>query len=352
MKFKEALKVSFYNMQDARDRDRAGTMQVGVDETLVRRWAEWQALMMVPITPHWSEAMWELLGKSGCVVLQRWPQPEEMEDADMTAAGSYLFGVAHSLAASLANREKKKKPAKGKEEEAKPNSVNLYVATTFPRWKETVLELLREHFDASTSEVSKAVMPVINKHEGIKSFNKGKLPAQFAAMIMDEAKTKGAGAFALKMPFDEVAVLTQNNAYLASFVGVASINIFTDAAGQEFPDPDVQERAVPGKPEPHFFFDGAASASTVDKPASPAKAPAAAAKAPVAVPDVATSAAPAAASASAAPRVSVFDFLEKHEVARVLNDAVNALGTEQPTDPYKWLAKRLHRESERRGEPQ
>ena len=82
MRFKEALKVGFYLMQEARDRYRAGTAAVGADETLVRQWAEWQALMMMPITPHWSEAMWELLGKPGCAVHARGPRREEMEDGD------------------------------------------------------------------------------------------------------------------------------------------------------------------------------------------------------------------------------------------------------------------------------
>ena len=55
MRFKEALKCGFYLMQEARDRYRAGTAAVGADEKLVRQWAEWQALMMMPITPHWAK---------------------------------------------------------------------------------------------------------------------------------------------------------------------------------------------------------------------------------------------------------------------------------------------------------
>ena len=177
MRFKEALKVGYYLMQEARDRYRAGTAHVGYSEALVRQWAEWQALFMVPITPHWSEALWEILGKTGCAVNAGWPKPTVAVDAQMTAAGEYLFDVAHSLAAALVNRDKKKKPAKGKEAEepaAKPNQVNLYVALSFPRWKEIVLDLLREHFDAATGEVSGEVMPLINKHDELKSFNKGK----------------------------------------------------------------------------------------------------------------------------------------------------------------------------------
>ena len=142
-------------MQEARDRYRAGTMHVGADEKLVRQWAEWQALMMTPITPHWAEAMWEVLGKPGCIVQARWPKSSIAEDPQITASGEYLFEVAHSIAAALVNRGKKK-PAKGAPpaELEKPNQVNLYVALSFPRWMEIVLDLLRAHLDPTTMHKS------------------------------------------------------------------------------------------------------------------------------------------------------------------------------------------------------
>ena len=156
------VQVGYYLMQEARDRYRSGTANVGADEKLVRKWAEWQALLMTPITPHWSEEMWEILGKPGCIVNARWPVAPKPEDKSLTEAGQYLFEVAHSLAAALVNRDKKKKPpAKGAAPappEQKPNQLNLYVAQSFPRWKEIVLDLLMAHFNKETSEVDAAVM--------------------------------------------------------------------------------------------------------------------------------------------------------------------------------------------------
>ena len=335
MKFKEALKVAYYLMQEARDRYRTGTSAVGMDEALIRQWAEWQALMMTPITPHWSEAMWELLGKEGCIVHARWPRSETMEDVAISAAGEYLFHTAHSLAAALVNRGKKK-PAKGAPpaETEKPNQANLYVARSFPRWKEIVLDLLREHFDAAASEVSKQVMVVIKNHQELNSFNKGKQVAQYAAMVMEEAKTKGAAAFALQMPFDELMVLRDNLPYLCSTLNIAAVHLWTESAGEDnLPQPEVQAMAVPGKPQPHFFHDA-------DVAGHAAKAAAAAGAAP-------TATAPAGASAGGA-KPSVFEFLETHGVAKVLNDAVNELGTVQPADPYKWLSEHLAAVSKQR----
>ena len=90
-----------------------------------------------------------------------------------------------------------------------PAQVNLYVAQRFPRWKEIVLDLLRAHFDPATSEVDGKVMLVIKDHQELASFNKGKQVPQFAAMVREEAKSKGASALALAMPFDELQVLAQ-----------------------------------------------------------------------------------------------------------------------------------------------
>ena len=348
MRFKEELKCGFYLMQEARDRYRAGTASVGADEKLVRQWAEWQALMMMPITPHWSEALWELLGKPGCCVHARWPTAERKEDLATTAAGEYLFEVAHSLAAALVNRGKKK-PAKGAPpaEMEKPNQCELYVATSFPRWKEIVLDLLRAQFDPKTNEVDGSVMKAIPQNKELAAFNKGKQVPQFAAAVREEAKLKGAAAFALKMPFDELALLTDNLPYLCSTLQIAKINLVTDTMTGAMPD--VQANATPGKPQVHFFFSEDLSGGGATAAAAAGSGPA---KAAGSAPAKAPAAAKGASSAPPAPagsRQSVFDYLEGIGAAKTLNEAVNQLGIEQPADPYGWLASYLQKVSKERG---
>ena len=326
MRFKEALKVGYYLMQEARDRYRAGTAHVGADEALVRQWAEWQALLMTPITPHWAEAMWEILGKPGCIVQARWPTPSAPVDAQLTIAGNYLFDTQHALATALVNRGKKK-PAKGAApaETEKPNQVNLYVAQSFPRWKEIVIDLLRAHYDEKTSSVSKEVMPLLNKHEELKSFGKGKQVPQFAAMMCAEAEAKGLGALALSMPFDELSVLADNLPYLCATLNVAKIHLYMDG-GDAGPQPEVQQSAQPGKPQPHFFF-----SEDLSGPPPP------------------TSSGGGGGAAAAAKKPTCFEYLEKHEVATVLNAAVNELGNVQPANPYTWLAEHMAKVAKQRG---
>jgi len=322
MRFKEALKLGFYGMQEARDRYRTGVAHVGVLKGLVAQWVEWSALLMTPITPHFAEELWgTVLGKPGCVVGARWPQPEAMERPELTASGDYLFGVSHSLSAALVNRDKKK--GKGPAEPIKkPNQVNLYVAVAFPRWKEIVLEILKAAFDEATGECGDQIMRDINGNDELKAFGKGKQVPQFAAMIREEAKEKGTAAFALAMPFDERAVLSDNLPYLCSILGVEAIHLYAGDAPLDFPQPDVLAVAVPGKPQAHFFFDEAM------QPPQPGAGGAANGAAPPQPP------APAA-------KPSMMEYLEKHGVAAVLNDAVNELAAEQPAEPFVWLSKKL-----------
>ena len=321
MRFKEALKVGYYGMQEARNRYRTGTAAVGVLEPLLRQWVEYQAVVMSPITPHWSEELWEIAGKSGCVVSTRWPKPATPEDGAITAAGEYLFGVSHSLSVAVANHDKKK--AKGPAVPAeKPNQINVYVAHTFPRWKEMVLALLREHYSEATGEVDQAVLRVIKDHAELASFGKGKQVPQFAAMMLAECKANGIGSLSLTMPFDEAQVLRDNTAFLCAAVGVAAVHVWTEGVGVELPQPELLVAASPGKPQPHLFFDATIQPSP-----------------PVAPP-------PATATAAGAALTSL-EYVSKHALAPLLNTAINEVARVQPADPVAWLSEWLAKQAKK-----
>merc|ERR1711871_779046 len=118
---------------------------------------------------------------------------------------------------------------------------------------------------------------------------------------MEEAKTKGASAFALSMPFKELDVLRDNIPYLCSTLNIDAVHLWTESAGEAaLPQPDVQALAVPGKPQAHFFFDA-------DVAGHAAKAQAVGG----------TTSDMAAVVPASAPKPSVFEFLEMHGVAKV-----------------------------------
>ena len=95
----------------------------------------------------------------------------------------------------------------------------------------------------------------IKDNAELNSLGKGKQVPQFAAMVRDEAKTRGASAFALAMPFDEKAVISSNLPYLCSILGVDAIHLYSGDQAYAFPEPETLASAVPGKPQAHFFFD-------------------------------------------------------------------------------------------------
>ena len=118
----------------------------------------------------------------------------------------------------------------------------------------------------------------------------------------------------LRARIDELDVLKQNVPYLCATLGVAAIHLYADTA-YAMPQPDVFAAAVPGKPQAHFFFD-----ENLERPPAVAAEGATAAAPP---------AAPAAAKASsgaqkgASDKLSVFAYLEKHEMATSAPDVSN-----------------------------
>jgi leucyl-tRNA synthetase len=127
-------------MLDARDKYRLGSTSSGLSPSLLRKYITSLALLIAPICPHWAEEVWSgPLAQPGCVVRARWPVPPSPVDASLTAAGEYLFTVAHLLSGSLSNFDKKaakgKVGGKGGEPLQRPNQINVYVATQFPDWK-------------------------------------------------------------------------------------------------------------------------------------------------------------------------------------------------------------------------
>jgi leucyl-tRNA synthetase len=69
MLYREAVKIGYYDLQNARNEYRKATTGQGLslhgDETfegmhvdIVRRFVQVQALLMAPVTPHWCESIW------------------------------------------------------------------------------------------------------------------------------------------------------------------------------------------------------------------------------------------------------------------------------------------------------
>ena len=63
---------------------------------LILRFIEVQAVLMAPITPHWSEYIWKLLGKSGSVRKTSWPAVGTLDEV-LLKQHDYLQELLHNL---------------------------------------------------------------------------------------------------------------------------------------------------------------------------------------------------------------------------------------------------------------
>ncbi|KAI8930113.1 hypothetical protein BC831DRAFT_508563 [Entophlyctis helioformis] len=110
MLFREALKISFYDLQNARNEYRKATTGQGINlygstaETfegmhadLINRFIEVQALTMAPITPHWSEHLWvDLLKKPESIMLALWPKAGAA-DVSLLSAAAYVREIGSKI---------------------------------------------------------------------------------------------------------------------------------------------------------------------------------------------------------------------------------------------------------------
>lgn len=110
-----------------------------VNRNLILHSLEIQALLMAPITPHWSQKLWSLLGKRTLIEREKWPNWERLDDiSDLQE--QYLEFVLKQL----------------KENKKKGNSSNriacIEIAIEYPRWFQRTLKTVAPLF---CREVSK-----------------------------------------------------------------------------------------------------------------------------------------------------------------------------------------------------
>lgn len=160
MLYREALKFGFYDLQNARNEYRkctSGKGQVllsdsetfeGMHKDLVLKFIEIQALMLSPITPHWSEHVWkELLGKTSSITEALWPKSDNIDESILNAA-HYVRGICNNIR-SAEDVAAKKRAKKGFSKEdfssdSTDRCLRLYMANQYPEWQERSINILKE----------------------------------------------------------------------------------------------------------------------------------------------------------------------------------------------------------------
>ncbi|KAI9352501.1 hypothetical protein DFJ73DRAFT_829910 [Zopfochytrium polystomum] len=270
MLFREALKCSYYDLQNAKGEYRkvttppsgaagAGEHYEGLHKDLVLKYVELQTILMSPITPHWSEHLWTTVLKNPTSVIRaKWPEMSQEVDTTILDAAQYVRDLIHKTRAAeeLAQRKKakaKKGPtAPSSAESDSPKTIRFYYASSFPAWQESALAALKSTFDEEKGAFSGKERDAIAA-AGLAG-DKRVMP--FVAMIKKTVEAAGPSAFDRTVSFNEQDTLTQNVDYIRrelASLKISAVEFVAKeglAAGDDFSDEDIAkaEGALPGVP--------------------------------------------------------------------------------------------------------
>jgi len=236
MNYRDAVIEGWDKLQNARDKYRAMAATIGMRKDLVMKFIDVQTLLISPFCPHYAEHVWELTGHATSVMSARWPTADNV-DAMLVRMNGYFEKT-------LSDLRSKAEKARVK---VKLFGAVIYVADEFLDWQQTTLNVLRH---VATSEGSfkkdfKKRIMALPDMSLLKPLTKVVMP--FVAFCMDDFDQRGVEAFELKMPFDEVQVLTDLLDYIKRELALDTISI------QKWPPVDVAvakklQPPTPGKP--------------------------------------------------------------------------------------------------------
>jgi leucyl-tRNA synthetase len=261
MLYRDVVKHAFFELQNARDFYRDATIvhgSQGMHKDVLRRFVELQVLLMSPIIPHFAEHVWtEILGNKSSILLARFPAQLPYDEA-LVISAEYLRSVAHGMRASIQAEATRKGKGKGPETPKEtPDSVELYVAKTFPGWQEEVIEVLRANYDAVSKSMkvaddqivalTKPIMKTITDKSALKIF----IP--FVMELKVKLLAEGPKVFNRALPFDEAAILAQNLEFITKSLGLVNLSIKTDPNSSDAEAKKKFEAALPGSPAIRLF---------------------------------------------------------------------------------------------------
>lgn len=257
--FREALKCGFFELQNARDRYRDATVvhgSVGMNAKLIRRFIEVQALLIAPICPHFSEHVWStILSHKETVQHALYPKAEPADEA-LLAASQYLQSVTHTLRTTMqAEMRPKKGPAKS------IDSAEVFVATSYPKWQEDAVAVLKSCYDGTSFQPDDAIVSALKPLMKERP-NKKLIP--FVMELKSRVLVEGAHVLERRRTVDELAILKDNVDYITKALGLLRIEVNpVDPSKVDDNDPTPadrkkrQEAAIPGEPSAFFFSQSA-----------------------------------------------------------------------------------------------
>ncbi|KAJ3309417.1 cytosolic leucyl tRNA synthetase [Boothiomyces sp. JEL0838] len=266
MLYREAVKIGYYDLQNARNEYRKATTGQGLTILnekevfenmhidLVRRFAEVQALMLVTFTPHWSDYVWtELLGHKTSIIKAVWPKTSPI-DKGLIASAEYIRGLGSKIR-SAEDAAARKKNKKGKPAEAVADGekqINLYICSKIPEWQKKSVEFVKSLYNPATKTFAD------DYKEQLKNLKiDDKRAKGFIAIIKKTVETVGPVALERELLFDEKKVINMNMDFLRrdlATLKITKINVIeSSSVAADDQDFKKAEEAVPGEPTYRIF---------------------------------------------------------------------------------------------------
>lgn len=208
-----------------------------MNAALVRRFVESQAIMAVPITPHWSEKIWQLLGNEGFAVQARWPADLAVDELTSKRT-EYLRKCLDQWVLDV---QKNKKQVKG---------VGIVVATAFPEWQQqTYANALKAVMDGMAAAEASAIASLkadsqLRRHM--------KLAGPLTKRLIESVGEMAAKEVRCTFAFDELDLLSDNLPYISATLSAVRKNpkeqFEITISTTNTSDPKAKNQALPFQP--------------------------------------------------------------------------------------------------------
>jgi leucyl-tRNA synthetase len=212
----------------------------------IKRVIRSQIIMLSPICTHWCENIWRnVLKEEGSVTKADWPLLSAMntDDSVVMLQANYLDDIVEIFKERRIKAKKKKKKGKKKsgsdtatgetKEDGPPTRGIIYIQTTYPKWRETILTFLSSKWDGvkrtfgegkkkeetngftvCKKDIMMEIMKMTATDDSLKE--QGKKLNKVVAFCMAAAEKRGKTALGLKSPFDESKTIEEFRVFLAS----------------------------------------------------------------------------------------------------------------------------------------
>lgn len=237
MQFREGLQKGWFEMLLARNdyRSWCSDSSIPMHKSVISKWSEALIILICPICPHWSEALWKKIGKEGMAVKAPWPIADA-EDKLLTRQAKFLHDSLKKFRGIVG------KAKKGWTE------ASIVVTNSYPEWKENVLKFMQEQYSDATGFPA-TFMKDMKKWSGQNVTDKKMIKGtmQFGSFVKAEAQEVGRVAMDLELPFDQKAILDVSLTYLKSQLNLPTLNIIDLKSAEDVPE-RIGGMISPGKP--------------------------------------------------------------------------------------------------------